>query len=44
MVFNESYKDYLAQAKQLDPNYYQKSEQRLADIEKTLRKTQGKNN
>lgn len=44
MVLGEPYKDYLAQAKQLDLNYYQKSEQRLADIEKTLQKTQGKNN
>ena len=44
MVLGEPYKDYLAQAKQLDLNYYQKSEQRLADIEKTLQETQGKNN
>lgn len=43
MVLGEPYKDYLAQAKQLDLNYYQKSEQRLADIEKTLQKVQGKN-
>lgn len=43
MVLNEPYKDYLAQAKQLNPAYYQKSEKRLAEIEKTLRATQGKN-
>lgn len=44
MVLGEPYKDYLAQAKQLDLNYYQKSEQRLSDIEKALQETQGKNN
>lgn len=43
MVLGEPYQDYLTQAKQLDPAYYQKSEQRLADIEKTLQKTQPKN-
>lgn len=43
MVLGEPYQDYLAQAKQLDPSYYAKSEQRLAEIEKTLRATQGKN-
>ena len=43
MVLGESYQDYLAQAKQLSPTYYAKSEQRLAEIEKTLRATQGKN-
>lgn len=42
MVLGEPYRDYLTQAKQLDPQYYQKSERRLNDIEKTLRKTQGK--
>ncbi len=42
MVLGEPYRDYLIQAKQLDPQYYQKSERRLNDIEKTLRKTQGK--
>ena len=43
MVLGEPYKDYLAQAKQLDPNYYHKSEQRLNDIEKALQATQKKN-
>ena len=43
MVLGEPYQDYLAQAKQLSPTYYAKSEQRLAEIEKTLRATQGKN-
>lgn len=43
MVLGEPYQDYLAQAKQLNPAYYAKSEQRLAEIEKTLRTTQGKN-
>lgn len=42
MVLGESYQDYLNQAKQLDPAYYQKSEQKIAEIEKTLRKTQSK--
>ena len=40
MVLGEPYHDYLAQAKQLDLNYYQKSEQRIAEIEKTLQATQ----
>lgn len=44
MVLGEPYTDYLTQAKQLNPTYYQKSEQRLADIEKTLQKTQSKKN
>lgn len=43
MVLGEPYQDYLAQAKQLSPTYYAESEQRLAEIEKTLRATQGKN-
>lgn len=43
MVLGEPYKDYLTQAKQLNPSYYEKSEKRLAEIEKTLRATQGKN-
>lgn len=43
MVLGEPYHDYLAQAKQLDLNYYHKSEQRLNDIEKTLQATQKKN-
>ncbi|WP_267201392.1 tetratricopeptide repeat protein [Limosilactobacillus kribbianus] len=41
MVLGEPYQDYLTQAKQLDPVYYQKSEQRINDIEKTLRTNQG---
>lgn len=36
MVLGEEYHDYLAQAKQLDPDYYARSEQKIADIEKTL--------
>lgn len=40
MVLGEPYHDYLTQAKQLDLNYYQKSEQRIAEIEKTLQATQ----
>lgn len=40
MVLGEPYKDYLIQAKQLNPGYYQKSEKRLAEIEKTLQATQ----
>lgn len=40
MVLGEPYKDYLVQAKQLNPNYYHKSEKRLAEIEKTLQATQ----
>lgn len=42
MVLGEPYKDYLAQAKQLDLNYYRKSERRLNDIEKTLQATTDK--
>lgn len=42
MVLGEPYQDYLNQAKQLNLAYYQKSEQKIADIEKTLRKTQSK--
>lgn len=37
MVLGEAYTDYLSQAKQLDPDYYRQSEQRIADIEKVLR-------
>lgn len=43
MVLGQPYQDYLNQAKQLDLAYYQKSEQKIADIEKTLRKTQSHN-
>lgn len=42
MVLGEPYQDYLAQAQQLDPAYYKKSEQRLAEIEKTLQATKKK--
>ncbi|KIS03048.1 tetratricopeptide repeat protein [Paucilactobacillus wasatchensis] len=37
MVLGEEYQDYLSQAQQLDPDYYQRSEQRIAGIEKLLR-------
>lgn len=40
MVLGEPYKDYLTQAQQLDPDYYEKSEKRLADIEHFLQKQQ----
>jgi len=36
MVLGEKYQDYLEQARQLDPEYYTRSEQKIADIEKTL--------
>ncbi|HJG17046.1 tetratricopeptide repeat protein [Limosilactobacillus vaginalis] len=40
MVLGEPYKDYLNQARQLDLDYYTKSEKRIAEIEKTLQATQ----
>lgn len=40
MVLREPYKDYLNQARQLDLDYYTKSEKRIAEIEKTLQATQ----
>lgn len=40
MILGEPYKDYLNQARQLDLDYYTKSEKRIAEIEKTLRATQ----
>lgn len=40
MVLGEPYKDYLNQARQLDLDYYTKSEKRIAEIEKTLQPTQ----
>ena len=40
MVLGEQYKDYLNQARQLDLDYYTKSEKRIAEIEKTLQATQ----
>lgn len=42
MVLGEPYQDYLTQVQQLDPAYYKKSEQRLAEIEKTLQATKKK--
>ena len=42
MVLGEPYQDYLTQAQQLDPAYYKKTEQRLAEIEKTLQATKKK--
>lgn len=36
MVLGEPYKDYLNQARQLDLDYYTKSEKRIAEIEKML--------
>lgn len=41
MALGEPYKQYLAQAKQLDLDYYQKSEKRISDIEHALRKMNG---
>lgn len=38
MALHEPYKKYLAQAQQLDLDYYQKSEKRIADIEHALQK------
>lgn len=40
MALGQPYKKYLAQAKQLDLDYYQKSEKRISDIEHALRKMQ----
>lgn len=40
MVLGEPYKDYLNQARQLDLDYYAKSEKRIAEIAKTLQATQ----
>ncbi|MDO4903317.1 MAG: tetratricopeptide repeat protein [Limosilactobacillus sp.] len=42
MVLGEPYEDYLTQAKQLSPSYYEASEKKIAEIQKTLRATQGK--
>lgn len=36
MALEEPYQKYLAQAQQLDPDYYHKSEQKIAEIEHTL--------
>lgn len=43
MVLGEPYQEYLDQAKQLDLSYYQKSEKRLEEIEKTLQAMKPKN-
>jgi hypothetical protein len=40
MALGQPYKKYLASAKQLDLDYYQKSEKRISDIEHALRKMQ----
>lgn len=37
MVLGEDYVDYLSQAKQLDPDYYARSEKRIDDIQKVLK-------
>lgn len=36
MALGEAYTDYLTQAQQLDPDFYQASEQRIAEIKATL--------
>ena len=36
MALGEPYQPYLEQAQQLNPDYYKKSEKRIAEIEKTL--------
>ena len=36
MALGEPYESFLTQAKQLDPDYYAKSEQKIAEIEHTL--------
>lgn len=38
MALDEPYQQYLSQAQQLDPDYYQKSEKKIADIEHALQK------
>lgn len=38
MVLGEDYVDYLKQAKQLNPDYYERSEKRIDDIQKALNK------
>lgn len=44
MALNEPYKKYLAQAQQLDLDYYQKSEKRIAEIEHALQKMKKQSN
>ncbi|MBM6753555.1 tetratricopeptide repeat protein [Lactobacillus alvi] len=41
MALGEPYESFLTQAKQLDLDYYEKSEQRIADIEHTLQELDG---
>lgn len=41
MALHEPYQQYLEQAQQLSPDYYQKSERRIAEIEKTLQQLDG---
>lgn len=41
MALHEPYQQYLEQAQQLSPEYYQKSEKRIAEIEKTLQQLGG---
>jgi len=42
MVLGQPYQDHFAQAKQLDPTYYEKGQQRLADIERFVQTQRGK--
>lgn len=41
MALHEPYHQYLEQAQQLSPEYYQKSEKRIAEIEQTLQQLDG---
>lgn len=43
MVQGQPYQEHFAQAKQLDPAYFAKGQQRLADIERFVQTQQGKN-
>ncbi|WP_204121499.1 MULTISPECIES: tetratricopeptide repeat protein [Levilactobacillus] len=42
MVLGQPYQDHFAQAKRLDPTYYEKGQQRLADIERFVQTQRGK--
>ena len=42
MALDEPYKKYLSQARQLDLDYYQKSEKKISDIEHALQKLNNK--
>lgn len=44
MVLGEDYRPYLTQAQQLDPDFYKKSEKRIADIKNFLEQQGGSNN